>query len=326
MHHIHLRRLRFSNVVPRVMCAGLCALTLANLAGAEEGRRPLFEPTTISQSGSYIVTSDFTVASGSALTIDAPQVTIDLNGKSIGTSVMGGAPLIAIGSTVQRLTIRNGQLTGGQYSIYGGGPQLTLVVHRLSISDAWQGLSLSARTVDVRDSVLTTELAAISVGAQNIYLVGNAIRQQLNPAHDSSCGVSINGFVTATVRDNTIQCEAYNAAGAVYVSGSGTGSSALIDRNVITGGQAQAGIVAVSGGNTISNNTITGFHNAAINLTSDGNSVLGNRVSSGSGPVNSGIYVGGSHNVVSGNLVTRYFTGVDVSGSRNRSASLFAFR
>jgi len=304
--------------LPKVGLAGICLLLIAPYARSEEGRRPLFEQATITQSGSYIVTSDFTVASGSALVIDASQVTIDLNGKTIGTTVIGGAPLIQVGTTVQRLTIRNGQLTGGQYAIYGGGPQLTLVVHRVSISDAYQGLAVSARIADVRDSVLTTELVAIGVGAQNIYVLGNAIRQQLNPAHDSSCGISINGFVTATVRDNTIQCEAYNAAGAIYVSGAAASSTALIDHNVITGGPAQAGILVVSGANTISNNTITGFHTAAINLLSDGNSVLGNRLSYGSGPVNVGIAAGGSHNVLSGNLVTRYSTGISVWGSRSR--------
>lgn len=47
---------------------------LPSIALAAEGRIPISGPTTIAQSGSYLVTQDVVVASGSAITITANNV------------------------------------------------------------------------------------------------------------------------------------------------------------------------------------------------------------------------------------------------------------
>jgi len=75
-------------------------------------------PVTISQPGSYRLSSNLTVPSGqSAITITVPNVTIDLNGFSITTTVQpspGGAVSINYSGTVppRHISIANGFIDG----------------------------------------------------------------------------------------------------------------------------------------------------------------------------------------------------------------------
>ncbi len=73
---------------------------------------------TISSSGSYYLTTNITVSTGSAITIVASQVTLDLNGFTVtgtGTALTG----INLGSLPQDITILNGHINGG-YTYSGG--------------------------------------------------------------------------------------------------------------------------------------------------------------------------------------------------------------
>ena len=64
---------------PRVLLGTLVLFALAGGAAvplvADEGRIPIFQQTTITQSGHYVVTRSFSVSSGSAILIDADKVT-----------------------------------------------------------------------------------------------------------------------------------------------------------------------------------------------------------------------------------------------------------
>jgi hypothetical protein len=293
---------------------GFCSCFLVSGTNANEGRRPLFEPTTISQSGSYVLTRDITIEMGPALIIDAPQVTIDLNGKSIETPSSEDASLIEVSATVQRLTIRNGHLTGGYWAISGGSTQLRLIADHLSVSEANGAIQVTARSVEIGVSTLATYQQALNLNASTIQVIGNTIRHESIHANDWSCGIALNGFDTAVLRDNTVECWAYNGQ-AVSLVGNQPGSSVLIDHNTITGSGTGQGISMVSGA-LISNNSLTGFRTGAINL-SYGNTVINNRLSDAGG-LGSGISVNGSDNVVRGNLVKNYYTGISVAGARNR--------
>ena len=63
-------------------CVPAIALTLVILPAApilaDEARIPIFQPTTITQPGYYILTRDLSPASGTAITIQSDGVTVDL--------------------------------------------------------------------------------------------------------------------------------------------------------------------------------------------------------------------------------------------------------
>jgi hypothetical protein len=92
-------------------------LTLSQI----EPRTPISSvPYTISTPGSYYLTASMGVSSGTAITITASQVTLDLNGFTLSSteaSPTGTGILLAVGVT--DITIRNGHIKGNV--IYSGG-------------------------------------------------------------------------------------------------------------------------------------------------------------------------------------------------------------
>lgn len=107
---------------------GIPALVVlaASITGTpgDEGRVPISQPTTITKSGSYLLTRDISVASGNLITIQASDVTLDLNGKALQI-VATSDVLIALGSGASRLRVKNGRLIGGASgvaTIAGAGP------------------------------------------------------------------------------------------------------------------------------------------------------------------------------------------------------------
>ncbi len=79
-----------------------------------EARTPISSaPFTITASGSYYLTADLTVASGNAITVNADDVTLDLNGFTISsTASPAGGAAVFIGNGRQNITIRNGHIAG----------------------------------------------------------------------------------------------------------------------------------------------------------------------------------------------------------------------
>ena len=88
------------------------------VVGAADGRIPIAGGTstvTISQSGSYVLTGNIAVSSGSnPVAISASNVTLDLNGYRISQSVVGGASPIGLNiNGTTNVVIRNGSTSGG---------------------------------------------------------------------------------------------------------------------------------------------------------------------------------------------------------------------
>jgi hypothetical protein len=71
-------------------------------------------PFTISQPGSYYLTSnlEFTAASGDAITVNADNVTIDLNGFTLSSTAAVTGSCIALGANRSQLSVTNGFITG----------------------------------------------------------------------------------------------------------------------------------------------------------------------------------------------------------------------
>jgi hypothetical protein len=80
-----------------------------------EPRTPISSaPFTISQPGSYYLTTNLTVSSGSAITIATSGVTLDLNGYTIrSTANPANAAAIWIENGLRNLVIMNGNIEGG---------------------------------------------------------------------------------------------------------------------------------------------------------------------------------------------------------------------
>jgi hypothetical protein len=108
---------------------------------------------TISASGAYYLTGNITVATGDGITINASNVTLDLNGFSITTSAAPAAGIgVRLGQGLRNVAIRNGNIggdglggafTGGVYYMVSGFPQppSNLRVADLSVAASEFGIS-----------------------------------------------------------------------------------------------------------------------------------------------------------------------------------------
>src|SRR5438093_788677 len=94
----------------------LAAVLGAVGALADEGRIPIFQPTTITQPGHYILTRDVAAASGPLLVIQADHVTLDLNGRMVSSSGVT-SNLVQIADGFRDITVRNGRLRGGNAGV-----------------------------------------------------------------------------------------------------------------------------------------------------------------------------------------------------------------
>lgn len=126
-------------------------------------------PTTITQPGTYILTSDifYRAASGAAITIAASNVILDLNGYAIVGP--GTASNLAYGVYVRnqnRVTIRNGTIMGFQYGVYisddadlalaerGFNQGGHLVEGLTLIGNTFRGMRIEGRGNVIRDNIV----------------------------------------------------------------------------------------------------------------------------------------------------------------------------
>lgn len=151
-----------------LLCPGLLSLTLG-LASAGRAETTLCTPilalpTLITQSGIYCLTSDFSLAlaSGSAITVNASNVVLDLNGHTID-NLSAGAGTNANGvNGYQRrnVVVKNGTLRGFAYAVY--------------VSDISPFMKSQAWVIeDVRADRST--LAGFQIYAQNCLLRHNVV-------------------------------------------------------------------------------------------------------------------------------------------------------
>ena len=100
-------------------------VTVAPHAG--DGRIQIWEPTTITQSGHYVVTRDITTSGQSVILIQPPatRVTLDLNGFTLTTD--SSMTVISAGNAINDAhTIRNGTIVGGFNGISSTADRLTI--------------------------------------------------------------------------------------------------------------------------------------------------------------------------------------------------------
>lgn len=136
---------------------------------AVEARMPISSaPFTITQSGSYYLTDNLSVASGDAITVSASDVNLDLAGFTISDAGSAGAA-IKIDDSHARVTVRNGILDGFTYGIRGSTTTDGLFVDLVIDNDGdgtgiWLGHANTVRSCKIRN----TAASGINVGDGNL--------------------------------------------------------------------------------------------------------------------------------------------------------------
>jgi hypothetical protein len=243
-----------------------------------EARKPIASaPFTISQSGSYYLTAKITVATGDAITINADNVTLDLNGftmSSTAPSAIGTA--IQLSNGRKHVAIHNGHISsgvtvsGGVYSGSGFGngvsypsvaPTNVRVTNLGVYGCRFAGINLGPNSTLIESCEVDTAgdlgLSAVSVsnssavrcGNYGIYAnrasnsagdsTGSGIGVRVTDAAEHCVGTSVTGTGVYAV-DIAVNCKGYTTT-------SGTGLHANIAENCLgyspTGGSAIDGSV-----------------------------------------------------------------------------------
>jgi hypothetical protein len=288
----------------------------AKVGGVTPGDTPLF-PVTISQSGSYRLTSNLDVTDASArpngsaaenttaIEVSADNVTIDLNGFMIkGPTVCSGSPLacsptgsgigVHVSPAVLGCVVMNGTVQGmGSYGLqlvgFGSGSHATAVRAR---SNA--GVGISAETVSDSSAIangdvgidghVVTNCSATSNGSTGIH-GGTA----MNSTADLNNGGGMDLFSVA--------------AGCAAGFNTGVGLSAITVANCYAFGNGGDGILAT----TVSNSTAINNCTSAASCSSGAHGIVATTVTGCTASANGG----------TGQIGAAGITGQNICGAPN---------
>jgi len=239
--------------IKRLLFALLMSMLATSIQAETVNCTPITSvPVTITAQGIYCLTGKLGTAqtSGYAITINANNVTIDLNGWKVDDGA-AGAGTIAYGiySTANNVTIKNGIVRGFDVGIYlaGSGD----VVHDMLVdTNYYVGIWMSG------PGALVEHSQVVNTGSTN----------------SSAYGIASQG-TGSTVSDNVVS--GITAASGLYAEAIDVeGANSVIRNNVtsnpaILSGVTSAGIYNQTGGNTIIvNNTASAFTYGIINTAS----------------------------------------------------------
>lgn len=243
----------------------------------DEGRIPIFAPTTIVAPGRYFLSTSIATMVGSIITIGVDDVDIDLNGFVLSSTAT--APVISA-TGVEGVTIRNGRITGGTAgtSIVGG---TRVVLEDLDVSDA-SGVGV------VLDE--TTQFAIRRVVVRSTGGFGVEVG-------DAAPGIPVRG----TIEDSLIE----DTGGGLSISGPSyaDGPTVAILNNRISGVSGTGLFYSFGRGCLIARNTIDrpAIYGMFVGLRA---SKLHNNVITGAGAFAFGISLSGDHNLILDNVVS----------------------
>lgn len=240
--------------------AGPSAGTMKTLDQVEP-RTPISSvPYTITQSGSYYLTKNLT-STGTAITIQAGDVTLDLCGFTLTGPNSGPSRGVEIGPSLKNIEIRNGTITQFSYygAIYSGIGQNYRVIGVQCVANRHSGIVLNGNCCIVKDCVVIGNAEGYSMDTYGILVPSNSIV--------TGNAVYSNGLSTAN--------------GSFYAIKAGSGSR--IESNVVSGnGTGHWGVGTIygiwtDGGCKVSGNTVRDNAGIGIN-TGDSGQVTGNVV------------------------------------------------
>ena len=266
-------------------CVPLLVLVLLFLSGgltADEGRIPIFQPTTITQPGHYVLTRDIDIvlAGADGITIHSNNVDLDLNGHTISSSVP--SHLIIVDDGFRSIKIRGGKLNGGGYGIrlHSLGAPGDISIEHVIIENSGTGIDLSPVSWASIDSCTVTGATdqGIVVSAALGSFVSGRIADNivLSPG---SRGIFVSGMKGGEIRGNTVslapgdgllfQCQSSLACGGNLIRG-----------NIVNGsGASGIDIGPLSHNNLIVGNAVNKSTNYGVRLDSNGNMILENQLS-----------------------------------------------
>jgi hypothetical protein len=242
---------------------------------------------TISQSGSYYLTSNVVVSSGNGIDITISNVTLNLNGfaliSRIVTPASGSA--IDIGANLRNIEIKNGRISGGSNRVFQG-------------PNIWDGAFANAgwsndiRDVDVTpaNGILISHLTVEQCRFNGINLAGSSVLDHVIANN--------NGFYGAYTGLSSINNSQFNRNGGVGLRTLGSVNNVTATENANYGIQAEKGsvnnAVASNNGNSgifvgqgsVANSS--SMNNGSYGIDASGGSVTNSRATSN---LTFGIYV-----------------------------------
>ena len=283
---------------------------------------------TISQPGSYYLTTNLTIPPGVAVTITTNDVTLDLNGYTIASSSLSAfGSAILLNTNARNIIIRNGIIQSGVTNKAGtySGPGFSYGIYGTNLTNiAVSGISVSGVSVDgiflgVNNSTVVADCVVMTAGAYGIEAstVKNSIASDCgSTAIYSDLATDSRGISTGTGY-GLAAATALNCYGA---STSGVGLEATSAQNCF--GQclgANAGLNAINAGN-------------CFGQSSSGNGVLANTVLNcdGSSSTGDGIYANylaqNSYGISgSGNGLYAYYIALACVGASTSGTGLICY-
>jgi len=273
--------------------------------------RSIDGPVTITESGSYVVTQDIAVALPPAITIAAPNVSIDLNRKTISTAGFDTGSLIVMTPDSQQLLIRNGSIRGGGRYLASVAASLRLTMDHVTCTDGKYGITIAGATnISITDSNIRSERFPLDIsGSYPLTFERNVV----GSSQYYETGISLAGITSGSFVGNRVSVNTYQGA---FFRIDSTGFVRMTN-NVFDGDNGMDGVYLASGRYLFADNEINGGHPTGLIVATDGNVIMNNRINGGGG-VSTGLSLGGSNNVVSGNVIRDRWTGMSIGGANHK--------
>jgi len=276
------------------MLSAVVAALAVPVGFADEGRIPVFQPTTITQPGAYVLTEDVSFASSDAIVIQASNVTLDLNGRTIVNTDGIGSHVVIDGDR-ENIRIRNGRLQGGQWGVYysSGTFSTTVWLEGLEIS----GVAADAVYLAGLRYFEMTSSKVRNTGNGGVLLIGNtsfAGRIVGNEFRDiGNRAMIVAGGEGVVIRENVVSAASYGVD-----TGIG-GGGVVVEGNSFAG--TSIGVTLAAPGCLVLNNAFRGFTTGiVVGFSANGHRIAGNVIQGGSGD---GVSVSTLRNLIEGNQI-----------------------
>jgi hypothetical protein len=198
---------------------------------AGEGSIPIYQPTTISQPGHYILTRDLSITGGDGITILANDTTLDLNGHSVSSSSTTGS-MVEIGSGFTNVAIRNGILAGGNYGVHyvSTTARANISIQRLRISVSSPGTAaISIMGADLVE-VSSCDIDMTDPFAGDSALSPAAVRVNVDEINtDAGCFSGLGSFTGNISMNNITEKGGYDGILLCYLQGGAVRSNRVIN-------------------------------------------------------------------------------------------------
>jgi parallel beta-helix repeat protein len=293
----------------------------ASLAVANDGRIPIYQPITISASGSYVVTRDFSITTGSAITIlGNPQVSIDFAGHTISAATTAG-PVVTSNrqsatNPCQSVSLQNGRIVVAT-GVSGTGFTTTAGEHPPCMVDVRiTNMTFDNAGVWAEDSRLTVLGSRFLKSSMNADANWAGAQARFEGNEVFSADVMAYGASVAQIRNNNI------LSGSIVVDGSDGFDSVnhIIEGNTLSSGSIKVGLSGSDGAGQmmIVGNVLKG----SIQVGMCSGSRIAENIVSGCSPGGTGIQLsnGSSRALIEDNRVYGCTYGIEFDASSNYNA------